>query len=411
MEQKLLELYAAFAVKSGVNVQKNQTLIINCPLDAAFFGRLCAGEAYKAGARDVVVHYRDERLNRIRLDKAGLEALEDVKPWRLAGYMDYIESAGGACVLSIAADDPEIYKGLDTAKIEKAQQANSRAMQPYVNHMMANGMQWCVLSIPTPAWAAKVFPGAAQDDAMEKLWQAIFSVTRISGGEPLAEWEAFGKLTRARVERLNGMNLDALRLRSQNGTDLTIGLPEDYVFAGGVEYTQDGVPFLANIPSEEIFAAPHRLRVDGVVKSSLPYVYNGNLIEGITAAFEQGLVVKASADKGEDLLHQMLSADEGARRLGEIALVPASSPIRTTGLLFYNTLFDENAACHIAFGKGYPNCVAGGAGLSQEELLARGVNDSLIHEDVMVGTPDMQITGLLKAGGTADIFVDGEWAF
>lgn len=411
MDQKLLELYAAFAIRTGVNVQKNQTLIINCPLDAAYFGRLCAGEAYKAGARDVVVNYRDEQLNRLRMDKAGLDALEEVKPWRLRSYMDYLESEGGACVLTIAAEDPEIYMGLDTAKIEKANQAYSRAMQDYMNLMMANKMQWCILSIPTPAWAAKVFADVPPAEAMEKLWQAIFKVTRIGGGDPVAEWEAFGKQTRERVEKLNGMRLDALRLRSQNGTDLTLGLPQGYAFAGGVELTQGGVPFLANIPSEEVFAAPHRLRVEGVLKSSLPYVYNGNLIEGITATFEQGLVVKATASKGEELLNQLLSADEGARRLGEIALVPASSPIRQTGVLFYNTLFDENAACHIAFGKAFPGSIRGGDALSQDELLAKGLNDSLIHEDVMVGTPDMQITGLLKAGGTADIFVDGEWAF
>lgn len=409
MDAKLLELYAEFAVRTGVNLQKNQTLLINCPLEAAFFGRLCAEKAYAAGARDVVIHYVDEQFSRIRMRDASEEALVDVKPWRLRAYMDYIEGEGGACVLSIAARDPEIYKGLDTAKIEKASQANSKAMKPFQDIMMSNRAQWCILSIPTVAWAQRVFPGQDADTAVENLWKAIFKTTRVEGGNPVAAWEEHTARIQQYIQKLNGYDLDALHLRAANGTDLTVGLADGHVFTGVGDRTNAGVRFFANVPSEEAFTAPHSHRVDGVVKSSLPYVYNGNLIEGITARFEKGLCVEAGAEKGDALLQQLLSADEGARRLGEIALVPASSPIRQTGLLFYNTLFDENAACHMAFGRGYPTCVKGGADMSPRQLQEAGVNDSLVHEDVMIGTPDMDIDGITKSRQRIAVFRGGEW--
>lgn len=409
MDKKLIEAYASFVVRKGANIQKGQTLAIDSPIECAPFARLCASAAYAAGARDVVIFYNDEKFSRIRMDKASVEALEDVKPWLLRSRMDYYEAEGGVCRIAIAADDPELYLGLDSDKVDKAAQARSMAMKPWMELVMANRMQWCVVSVPTEAWAKKVFPGSSGEDAVEKLWQAILDTSRVSGGDPDAAWQAHASASRSRLKQLNTMGLDTLHLVGENGTDLIVGLDEGYIFHGIESETTGGLPFLANIPSEELFTAPHHSRVDGIVKSSLPYVYNGNLIEGITARFENGVAVDVHAEKGDDLMQQMMSADDGARRLGEIALVPASSPIRKTGLLFYNTLFDENAACHMAFGAAYPTCIKGGTDMNREQQDAHGLNDSLIHEDVMIGTPEMDITGKLRDGGEVALFRKGEW--
>ena len=411
MDMKMAELYAEFAVVSGVNIQKDQTLFVHCPIECDWFGRLCAAAAYKAGARDVVMIYNDELFSRLRMREASVQALTDIKPWTLARYMEYVGVNGGCAALYIAASDPELYKDIDREKVEKASQAARAAQKPFSDLRMNNKVQWSIVSVPTEAWAKKIFPDCDGAAAIEKLWDTIFEVCRVAGGDPVSAWKEHAENIQKRVEQLNALKLSALHFTASNGTDLTVGLPENYEFVGVGDRVGSDVLFFANIPSEEIFAAPHRDRVDGTVKSSLPYVYNGNLIEGLTARFERGVAVEVSAEKGDDLLRQMMEADEGARRLGEIALVPASSPIRATGLLFYNTLFDENAACHMAFGAGYPCGVKGGEEMTPEQLLAAGVNDSLIHEDIMIGTPDMNVDGILTDGGTAPIFRNGEWAF
>jgi aminopeptidase len=410
MDMEPVGRYARFVVRNGCNLQPGQTLLINCPLEAAWFARLCAAEGYTAGARDVVVHYADERFSRLRLERAAPEVLEDVKPWILASRMDYYAGETSLARLAIVGGDPEIYKGLDPAKVECAAQAQHRALKPWSDLSMANHMQWCVAGVPTAAWAQKVFAGLSGEAAFEKLWQAILTATRMLLPDPEAAWREHSEQAQRRILQLNSMNIDTLHLVGENGTNLRVGLADGYLFEGVVSQRTDGLPFLANLPSEEVFTAPHRDRVDGLVKSSLPYVYNGNLIEGITARFEHGVAVEASAKKGGELLERMMSADEGARRLGEIALVPASSPIRASGVLFYNTLFDENAACHMAFGAGYPISLKDSGGCSREQLLARGLNDSLIHEDVMIGTPGMNVTALCAGGEQVPVFRDGEWA-
>ncbi len=410
MDKQLLQKYAEFAVRSAVNLQKGQTLLINCPIEAAFFGRACAEVGYAAGAREVVIHYNDEEYGRIRMEHTELEVLEDVKPWRLASVMDYYKGEGGACVLHIIARNPEIFKGLDTNKIEKANQALSKALKPWRELTMNNDVQWSIVAVPSEAWAQKVFAGQPTQAAVEKMWDTIFEVSRVNGGDPVGAWKKHVDYLLEKANWLNELDLAAVHLKSSNGTDLEVGLAEDHVWLAAQEKSTQGVPFLANVPTEEVFTAPHCQRTNGVFKSSLPYVYNGNLIEGISVTFKEGLAVEYSATKGDDLLKQMLSSDEGARRIGEVAFVPASSPIRGTGLLFYNTLFDENAACHIAFGAGYPTTVKGGGAMNREELLAKGLNDSLIHEDVMVGTPDMEITGITKDGKRVPIFKNGDWA-
>lgn len=412
MNQKLLEEYARFAVCVGVNPQPGQTLLIFAPIEGAFFARCCAAVAYGLGVREVVVHYSDEQLSRIKMQYTDTEVLEDVKPWILRSRLDYVEQPGGACVLNIVARDPEIYKGLDSTKIDRANAAAIRAMQGWREYTMADKIQWSIVAIPSASWATKVFPGEDAETAQEKLWKLIYDVCRVKeDGSVVDAWKAHVESTVRRREHLNNLQLDSVRLQSANGTDLTIGLAEDCVWDGGQGQTPEGYTFIANIPTEEVFTAPHRLRTNGVVKGTKPYVYNGNLIENFSVTFREGKVVEYSADKGQELLGQLLDTDEGARHIGEIALVPASSPINKCGVLFLNTLFDENAACHIAFGQGYPGTVKGGTGMTTEQLLAKGVNDSLVHEDVMVGSADMNITGLTKSGEIVEIFVNGEWAF
>ncbi|OUN16075.1 aminopeptidase [Gemmiger sp. An87] len=410
MNQELLNKYAAFTVQVGVNVQKGQTLIIRCPVEGAYFGRACMEAAYKAGARDVVIRWEDEKAARIRMELGEEEALSETKPYELRSYLDYAESEGGCCLLAIHASDPEIFKGLDTAKINRVSLAKQEAMKSWREYTMKDRVQWCVVAIPTPAWAASVFPGLAEDEAQEKLWSAIFDVCRVTGGDPVSAWKEHVAKTSACRDKLNELQLESIRMTSANGTDLTVGLAEGHTWEGACSKAENGTVFIANVPTEEVFTAPHRERVNGVVKGTKPYVYNGQLIEGFSVTFKDGVVVDYSAEKNAELLGQLLDSDEGARRIGEIALVPASSPINRSGLLFYNTLFDENAACHIAFGAGYPTTVKGGAAMTTEQLLACGVNDSAIHEDVMVGAEDMTITGLTKTGETVTIFENGEWA-
>lgn len=275
MDMNLVKQYAEFAVKIGVNPQPGQTLIIRAPIEGAFFARACAEAAYAAGAKEVVVHYSDEKLSRIKMEHTAVEVLEDVKPWLQRSYLDYVESEGGACMLSISARDPEIYKGLDMEKIDRANQAAMKAQEEWRSYTMSDKVQWSIVAIPSAAWAGKVFPGAAEDEAQEMLWDAIFDVCRVKNGNVVSEWQAHVKKMTAWRDRMNALDLDSIRLQSANGTDLTIGLADGHVWEGAQSRTPEGYTFIANIPTEEVFTAPHRLRVNGVVKGTKPYVYNG----------------------------------------------------------------------------------------------------------------------------------------
>lgn len=410
MNQEWMQQYARFAVRVGVNPQPQQTLIIRAPLEGAFFARACAEQAYLAGVHEVVVHYSDEKLSRISMQYKSIETLQDIKPWVERSFLDYVESDGGACVLNIVARDPEIYKGIDPHKVDLAGQASQKSMQRFREYTMKDRIQWSIVAIPSEAWASKVFPGCDAQQAQEKLWQAIFEVCRVTNGDVVNEWTAHVEKMMKKRDKLNALALDRLHLKSENGTDVVIGLADTHVWEGAQSHTPEGYAFIANIPTEEVFTAPHKDRVDGVVKGTKPYVYNGNVIEDFSVTFEKGKVVAYSAKTGEELLGRLLDTDEGARHIGEIALVPVTSPINQSGLLFFNTLFDENAACHIAFGAGYPGTVKNGTTATEEELLSKGVNHSLVHEDVMIGSADMQITGITKTGETVLIFEQGDWA-
>ena len=320
------------------------------------------------------------------------------------------------CVLREAKDNPHgvseiMVRAEDAAKINRVNLARRKFLKPWQEYTMNDRVQWCVAAVPAPSWAAKVFPGIPVEEAMEKLWALIFDVCRVSTGDPVSAWKAHVAEGRRHRDQLNAWNLDHIHMTSSNGTDLTVGLADDATWEGASSKAENGTDFIANVPTEEVFCAPHRERVNGIVYGTKPYVYNGQLIEGWHVTFKDGKVVEHGAEKNASLLAELLSTDENACRIGEIALVPASSPINQSGVLFYNTLFDENAACHIAFGAGYPTNIKGGSKMNRTELLAKGLNDSAIHEDVMIGAADTHVTGITKRGEEVTIFENGEWAF
>ena len=411
MNQHYLQLYADFIVKVGVNVQPRQNFIIRCPVTMPEFGHACVKAGYEAGAKNCIVRWEDDKLSRLHYEYAKEEDLAAMKPYELRSYLDYAEDPDGCCTLAIHAADPEALAGLDAGKLNRVNLARRTFMKPWQAYTMNDRVQWCVAAVPAPGWAAKVFPDLPLEEAIEKLWALIFDVCRVSTGDPVTAWKEHVARTKARRDRMNELNLDRIRMTSANGTDLTVGLAEQAVWESAGSKNEKGVPFLPNIPTEEVFTAPHKDKVDGIVYGTKPYVFNGQLIKNFHVTFKDGKVVEHGADEGADLLGQLLDTDEGARHIGEVALVPASSPINRSGVLFYNTLFDENAACHIAFGAGYPTNIKGGSKMNRTELLAKGLNDSAIHEDVMIGAPDTNVIGTTRDGKEVTIFTNGEWAF
>lgn len=405
MEEKLQE-YARLLVRVGLNVQKGQDLIISCPVECAYFARLCAAEAYEIGCREVVMNWHDDAMSRMKYLQAAEDVFETVPAWRERFFNDYAKA--GAAYLAISATDPENLKGVDPQRIVKSQQASGKALKDFDRLQMASGFPWCIASIPIPSWAGRVFPDAP--DAVDRLWDAIFAAVRISGdGKCVEKWQAHLDTLHRRVEKLNSLRLASLHYTNALGTDLTIRLPEGHVWEAGNDVTPKGQTFIANIPTEEIYTAPLKTGIDGVVYSAMPLVNDGNIIDKFHFGVKEGKIVEAHAEKGEDSLLAAISLDEGARYFGEVALVPYDSPISNQNILYYNTLFDENAACHLAFGEAYP-CIEGGRDMTKEELKARGLNDSITHVDFMVGTPDLSIVGTTQDGREIPIFVDGNFA-
>ena len=405
MEEKLQE-YARLLVRVGLNVQKGQDLIISCPVECAYFARLCAAEAYEIGCREVVMNWHDDAMSRMKYLQAAEDVFETVPVWRERFFNDYAKA--GAAYLAISATDPENLKGVDPQRIVKSQQASGKALKDFDRLQMASGFPWCIASIPIPSWAGRVFPDAP--DAVDRLWDAIFAAVRISGdGKCVEKWQSHLDTLHRRVEKLNSLRLASLHYTNSLGTDLTIRLPEGHVWEAGNDVTPKGQTFIANIPTEEIYTAPLKNGIDGVVYSAMPLVNDGNIIDKFHFVVKEGKIVEAHAEKGEDSLLAAISLDEGARYFGEVALVPYDSPISNQKILYYNTLFDENAACHLAFGEAYP-CIEGGRDMTKEELKARGLNDSITHVDFMVGTPDLSIVGTTQDGRQVPIFVDGNFA-
>lgn len=409
MDKNLLKKYAMLAVNTGVNIKKDNILVITSPIETAEFARLIAKEAYNFGAKEVIVHYSDQQLTKIKLENSSLETISDYPSWMAEGYNYYARQ--GACFISIAASDPDGLKGVSVEKIGESQKARTTALKEYYDNSMSNKCRWCVLSVPTLSWAKKVFPNLSDEEALESLWNVIFKTVRVDTKDPIKAWENHNAYLEEKIKFMNNNNFKSVHLKSSNGTDLNIELPEGHIWAGGSEEDVKGIPFNANMPTEEIFTLPKKTGVNGIVYSSKPLSYGGNLIDNFSITFKDGRAIDFTAETGYDILKQMLESDEGAKYLGEVAFVPYNSPISNSKLIFFNTLFDENAACHLAFGRAYESCIKNADKYSEEELEKMGVNNSVIHVDFMIGTSDLEITGINKNGETIKIFSNGNWAF
>lgn len=409
MNKSFLIKYASLAVNIGVNIQKDNILVISSPIETAEFARLITEEAYKSGAKDVIVHYGDQKLTKIKLENSSLETISNIPEWQAESYNYYARQE--ACFISISASDPDGLKGVPVEKIGASQKARTSALKEYFDNSMSNKCRWCVLSVPTLSWAKKVFPKVSDDEAMESLWDVIFKTVRVDTENPVNAWEKHNAYLEEKIKFMNNNNFKSVHLKSANGTDLNIELPEDHIWAGGSERDVNGIPFNANMPTEEVFTLPKKTGVNGIVYSSKPLSYGGNLIDNFSITFKDGKAIDFTAETGYDVLKQMLESDEGAKYLGEVAFVPYNSPISNSKLIFFNTLFDENAACHLAFGRAYESCVKDADKYSEEELEKIGVNNSIIHVDFMIGTSDLEVTGINENGETIQIFSNGNWAF
>ena len=407
MKKTVLRAYAKLIVRCGMNVQKGQEVIIRAELDQPEFVQMVVEEAYKAKAKEVTVQWGYQPLSKIHARYKTVKTMGEVKEWEKARQQHYCDVL--PCTLYLTSEDPDGLKGMNMEKVSKARQLSYPIIKPYADEREVK-QQWCIAAVPGKAWAKKVFPGERTSVAMEKLWEAILSASRVDD-DPIKAWEAHNADLKARCDYLNSLGIESLHYTAKNGTDLTVGMIPEAIFCGGGELTKQGVFFNPNIPTEECFISPMRGKAEGIVYSTKPLSYNGQLIENFFMRFENGKVVASGAEKGAELLETLLNMDEGARYLGECALVPQASPICQSGLLFYNTLFDENAACHLAIGMGFADTIRDHHNKTLEECRALGVNDSMIHEDFMIGCDSMDIDAICKNGKVVPIFRGGNWSF
>jgi aminopeptidase len=402
-----LDRLAETAIKVGLGLQPGQDLFLTAPVAALPLARRIVAEAYKAGAGLVTPILSDEEITLARYRFAPDASFDRAPGWLFDGVAKAF--AANTARLAIVGEDPMLLAHEDPAKVARASKANSIAYQPALEKIAGFDINWNIVAYPTESWAKRVFPDETGDVAVGRLAEAIFSASRVDNGDPVAAWNEHNAALSRRTEWLNARKFHALHY-SGPGTDLTIGLADDHEWEGGAATAKNGITCNPNIPTEEVFTTPHARRVDGHVVSTKPLSYQGALIDGIAVRFEAGRIVEAKAARGEDVLRQVLDSDDGARRLGEVALVPHSSPISKSGLLFYNTLFDENAACHIALGQCYAKCFVDGATLSPDEIAAKGGNKSMIHIDWMIGSDRIDIDGVDANGGRTPVFRKGEWA-
>lgn len=406
-EEKLDRL-AEVAVRVGLGLREGQELVLTAPTDALPLVRRITDHAYRAGALLVTTLFSDDPCVLSRFAHAPDASFDYAPVW----LQDAIANAfrNGAARMAIAGTNPSLLAGQDPAKVARVNVAASKASKPAMELITRHAINWTIVAAATPDWAKLVFPNEPVDQAIAKLWEAIFHTSRITGDDPVADWQRHGAALKERVDMLNAKRYHALHFRSKDGsTDLKVGLADQHLWAGGGTTAGNGVYCQPNIPTEECFTTPHKDRVDGVVRASKPLSHQGTLIENIRCRFEGGRIVEATATAGEDVLNRLISTDDGARRLGEVALVPASSPIAASGILYWSTLFDENAASHIALGQAYSTCLIEGEKMSQEDLTKLGANDSLIHVDWMIGTAEMDVDGLAADGTSEPLMRSGEW--
>ena len=407
MNKTRLRDYANLIVRKGVNVQKDQEVLIFADLDQPEFVKILVEEAYKAKAKKVTVEWSYQPLDKIHVRHQSLKTLGTVTEFQKARQQHWCDTMPAR--IHLISEDPDGLKGMNIEKQAKARQMTYPILKPYIDQR-EGVQQWCIAAVPGAAWAKKVFPGMRTGTAIEKLWEAILFVSRVTE-DPIAAWEQHNKNLHDRCAYLNSLGIEKLHYTASNGTDLTVGMIPEAVFCGGEETTRQGVAFNPNIPSEECFISPKRGEAEGIVYSTKPLSYQGQLIDNFSIRFENGKAVEAKAEVGEELLNTMITMDEGAAYLGECALVPEKSPIAESGLLFYNTLFDENAACHLALGMGYADTIADHHNKTLEECRALGINDSMIHEDFMIGCDSMNIDAITRDGKIIPIFQAGNWAF
>jgi aminopeptidase len=405
--QNKLVKYAELVLRMGVNLQNNQSLMVNAPTEALEFVRVVAEKAYEMGAKDVHINWSDEKLTRLKYENAPMEVLEDIPQWRVDMHDYFAED--GAAVLSIKPSNPDLLKGIDPSKIAAANKAAGKALTNFRNFTMNDRLTWCVASVPGEAWAKKIFPELSTEKAVEALWEQIFTITRADHEDPIASWHNHNKTLAKVRDYLNSKKYKKLIYKAP-GTDLELELPDGHIWKGGSSPTEGGIPFNANIPTEEVFSMPHKYGVNGTVSNTKPLNYGGNLIDNFTLTFKDGKVVDFTAEEGYETLKHLIETDEGSCRLGEVALVPHESPISQSGLVFYNTLYDENASCHLALGKAYPTSIEGGSKMNDEELDKHGVNNSLTHVDFMMGSAELDIDGVLEDGTSEPVLRKGSWA-
>jgi aminopeptidase len=403
-----LKKYARTIIQAGCNLQPGQELLLSASIDCVEFVRLLVAEAYEQGARHVTVRFGDEKIARLHYENCALDVFESFPEWQ--ALLNNSMARGGAAVLSVISDDPLALTGVDQKKLVANARASHEACKEFYDGIDQGRVVWCIVGGAAPAWAGHVFPTLTPEAATEKLWEAIFATTRIFEPDPLAAWQQHRTSFGERKAWLNAQRFDALHYTNSLGTDLTVGLNSKGVWQGGGDVTVEGREFFPNRPTEEIFTTPDRLRAEGVVYSSMPLVHHGSLIEDFSLVFKDGRVQKCHARVGQDVLEAIFAVDEDAARLGECALVPWTSPIRQSDILFYNTLYDENASCHLAVGQGFPDCLEGGQQMGEDDLKAAGVNKSATHVDFMIGTADLNICGIRADGTEIPIFCEGEWA-
>jgi len=407
MKKSVLRKYAQLIAKCGVNVQKGQEVEILAELDQPGFVRMVVEECYRLGAKKVIVDWTDQKTSRLHAKYRSLETMSKMEKWEKERWQHRVDEI--PCRIYIESEDPDGLKDVDQNKMQKANQKLYPIIRKY-RDQLENKYQWCICAVPGEAWAKKLFPNLRKSQAIEKLWEAILSTSRVTD-DPIKAWDEHNKDLLSRCNYLNSLGIDELHYTAGNGTDLTVGLMELSQFNGGGDTSLSGIYFNPNIPSEECFTSPKRGRAEGIVYATKPLSFMGQLIDNFWIRFKDGRAVEWHAEKNNEMLTKMIEMDEGSHYLGECALVPVDSPISNSGLLFYNTLFDENAACHLALGLGFADCVKGFQNMTLDECRALGVNKSMIHVDFMIGCADMNITAKTRDGREVPIFRNGNWAF
>lgn len=407
MDNARINKFADVVLKIGVNLTKDQMLIIRAPLHTKELAHVMAKKAYEMGAKRVIINWIDHDLSRMRFEYEDVETLTNIFEHEKEGRNYYADK--DVCTISIVSENPDKFDGIDPEKVKKFNVASRIAFRPFFEATSGNKVRWCVCAYPEVQWAKKMFPELSDDEAVEKLWNMICSAMRLDAEDPIAEWKKFSENGKRRTDILNNSGIVSMHYKNSLGTDLTVGMMPDSVWLTADEPDKNGVMFMANLPTEEIFSAPDRNNINGVLYSALPLCNSGNIIDKFWLKFENGRIVDFHAEKGEAFLRNIIETDEGSHYLGEIALVQYDSPISNMKTLFYETLFDENASCHFAFGNGYPTCCKSSETLSPEDLVKHGLNSSLEHVDFMVGTSDLEVEATLSDGSKLLVMKDGNF--